>query len=77
MIKVLHEPPYKIMKYRIIVETEDEFERMAIINAVKNKLLVDELYNDVFRPVIKYGEDEEEIEWYMKVWEKVSDYLEK
>jgi len=65
------------MKYRITVETEDEFERQAIINAVKNKVLIDGLYDEVFRPVIKYGDNEEEIEWFIKVWEKVSDYLEK
>jgi hypothetical protein len=63
------------MKYTITVETEDEFERIAIINAVKNKLLIDELYNEVFRPVIKYSEDEKEIEYFLKVWEKVSEYL--
>lgn len=65
------------MKYRITIETEDEFERLAIIHAVKNKLLIDELYNDVFRPIIKYSSDEKEIESYTKVWEKVSSYLDK
>ena len=64
------------MKYRITVETEDEFERQAIINAVKNKVLIDGLYDEVFRPVIKYGDDEEMSELYLELWEKIAAYLE-
>lgn len=63
------------MKYTITVETEDEFERTAIINAVKNKLLIDGIYDDVFRPVIKYSDDEKQAEAFGIVWDKLSEYL--
>lgn len=63
------------MKYRITIETEDEFERVAIINAVKNKVLIDGLYDEVFRPVIKYGDDEEMSEIYYELWEKINAYF--
>jgi hypothetical protein len=55
------------MKYRITVETDDDFERCAIIDAVRNKLLIDQVYDVVFRPVIKYGEDKKEIKAYEMV----------
>jgi hypothetical protein len=63
------------MKYTITVETEDEFERIAIINAVKNKLLLDGIYDDVFRPIIKYSDDEKQVEAFGIVWDKLSEYL--
>lgn len=63
------------MKYTITIETEDQFEKEAIIEAVKNKLLIEQLYDDVFRPVIKYGNDEVEIENYVKIWGKIHAYL--
>jgi hypothetical protein len=63
------------MKYTITIETEEEFERQAICDAVKNKLLLESIYDDVFRPVIKYSEDEKEVEAYTKVWEVLNEYL--
>jgi len=63
------------MKYTITIETEEEFERQAICDAVKNKLLLENIYDDVFRPVIKYSEDEKEVEAYLKVWEVLNEYL--
>jgi len=64
------------MKYEITVRTDDEFERDAIMQAVGNKLKLEGLYDEVFRRVIKYGQDEKEIEAYEMVWKKVTEYLE-
>lgn len=63
------------MKYKISVETDDLFERQAILQAVENKIKLDEIYSAVFRGVLKYGEDEKEVESFKKVWEKLSEYL--
>lgn len=63
------------MKYTITVECEDKFERDAIIDAVANKVKLDSIYDEVFRPVIKYSEDDEESLAFQKVWEKLNDYL--
>lgn len=63
------------MKYNITIECEDDFEVEAITNAVKNKLILDGIYDDVFRPIIKYSEDEKEVEAFEKVWSKLSEYL--
>ena len=63
------------MEYTITVKCEDEFERIAIVNAVKNKRKLDEIYDEVFRPVIKYGDNEDLATSYVTVWEKLSEYL--
>jgi plasmid replication initiation protein len=65
-----------MIKYTITTECEDEFEISAITNAVKNKLALSELYTEVFRPVIKYSEDEKLVESYEIVWKRVVEYLE-
>ena len=65
------------MKYKITVETDDEFERQAVIDAVKNKVLLDGLYDAIFRPVIKYGNNDDEAELCLSLWEKVEEYLNK
>ena len=64
------------MEYTITVKTEEKFDLEAIVDAVKNKLLVDCIYDEVFRPIIKYSDDEEKVKAFEMVWEKVSDYLE-
>lgn len=63
------------MKFKIIIECEDDFEKDAIMDAVKNKLLIDEVYSSVFRSVIKYSENEKEVEAYGMVWSKLQEYL--
>jgi hypothetical protein len=65
-----------MIKYTITVECEDDFDREAITDAVKNKLVIEQLYDEVFRPVIKYGENEDLAIAYSEVWEKVKEYLE-
>lgn len=65
-----------MIKYTITTECEDDFDREAITDAVKNKLAIERLYDEVFRPVIKYSEDEGEVSAYETVWNNVKDYLE-
>lgn len=65
------------MKYKITIETDEDFERRAIIDAVKNKVLLDGIYEAVFRPVFKYGDNQDDIDAFEKVWLKLSDYLDK
>jgi hypothetical protein len=65
-----------MIKYTITVECEDDFDKQAILDAVKNKLAIDQLYDEVFRPIIKYSENELEVDAYEIVWNSVRDYLE-
>lgn len=61
------------MKYLVTLECEDDFDRQAVVDCVKNKLKVDCLYDDVFRPKIKYGEDQTTT-WEI-AWEEVARYF--
>jgi hypothetical protein len=63
-----------MIKYTITTECEDDFDRDAIVNAVKNKLLLEGIYDEVFRLKIKYG-SEKEAEKYGEVWEHLKEYL--
>lgn len=63
------------MKMRIEIDVEDRFEKEAILDAVKNKLKLESIYDEVFRRVIKYSQDEKEVEAYSLVWEKLNEYL--
>lgn len=65
-----------MIKYTITAECEDDFDKEAITDAVKNKLTLEQLYDEVFRPVIKYNEDEKIVAAFETVWEDVKDYLE-
>lgn len=65
-----------MIKYTITAECEDDFDRAAITDAVKNKLVIEQLYDEVFRNVIKYSEDSKLVEAYETVWETVKGYLE-
>lgn len=63
------------MKMRIEIDVEDRFDKEAILDAVKNKLKLESVYDEVFRRVIKYSQDEKEVEAYSLVWEKLNEYL--
>lgn len=63
------------MKFKIVINCEDEEELKVITNARKNSQIVGELYWNVFRNKIKHG-DEKESEMYATVWEKVNEYIE-
>lgn len=62
-------------KYKIVVQCEDEWEMNVIANAKKNKLALDTIYDEVFRPIIKYGTDLKEVEAFEMVWKKLSEHL--
>lgn len=61
------------MKYLMTLECEDEFDRQAVIDCVKNKLTIESLYSDVFRPKIKYGEDQQTT--WQQAWEEIERYM--
>lgn len=63
------------MKFTITVECEDDFEKDAILNCVKNKLLLDGIYDEVFRKVIKYEQDVTKVEAFEMVWSELSKHL--
>ena len=64
------------LKLSIDIEKYDqEYELEAFADRYKNKNRVEELYNQVFRPVIRYSSDNELIKTYETVWEKVAEYL--
>lgn len=74
------------MKYIITIEPgEPDYEKDehnledidALLNASKNKRLIDEMYDQVFRPVIRYSNDEIMKDKFETVWEKVWEYLNK
>jgi len=64
------------MKIKMLITCEDDFEKQAVIDCVKNKLKLESIYDDVFRPVIKYSEDEKLVEAYSLVWNFLAEYLE-
>lgn len=63
------------MKFKIVINCEDEEELKIITNARKNSQIVGELYWNVFRNRIKHG-NQEESKMYEIVWEKVNEYIE-
>jgi predicted kinase len=63
------------MKYRMVITCDSEEELEAITYAMKNKAKVDCMYDDVFRPIIKYSENEREVKAFRLVWETLKDYL--
>jgi hypothetical protein len=69
------------MKAKIEIEiTEDqylEYELTALARRYKYKQFYDDLYDEVFRPVIKYSQDESEIDAFDDVWDKVQEFRSK
>ena len=67
------------MKQTITFEcdTIDDREKIeAINNCFINQRFVDEFYDEIFRPVIKYIHDDELVEIYRNLSEKLHDFLE-
>lgn len=62
------------MKQIIISLCEDDFDKDAVINAVKNKLKLEGIYDEVFRKHIKY-ESALRVEFEL-VWDQLKEYLE-
>jgi hypothetical protein len=62
-------------KYKITIEVETEEELILLAKYQTNHHLIESIYDEVFRPIIRYGEDEEVAEAYTLVWEKLDAYL--
>jgi len=54
---------------------EDREDFKMALNANKYHIIVENLYNDVFRPVMKYNEDRKQVEAFEMVWDKVNTYI--
>lgn len=63
------------MKTKIIFTIEEEFEKRALLNAVKNQAIIDNIYDEIFRPVIKYSDDAKEVEVAEMLWKKCSELI--
>ena len=63
------------MKFKITIECEDEEELEIIKSAKTNYFILQGLYDEVFRPVIKYSENGKLIEIYGDVWARVNRYI--
>jgi|WetSurMetagenome_2_1015567.scaffolds.fasta_scaffold1797123_1 hypothetical protein len=64
------------MNYEFKVITEHEDDLIPFTNAIKNHYALSEIYQEVFRPVIRYSEDEAKVSRYEEVWKEVRGYLE-
>ena len=66
------------MKAKIEIEiSEDqdlEYELTALAKRYKYKRFFDELYDEVFRPVIKYSDDEKLSNKYEMIWDKIQEF---
>lgn len=68
------------MNSRFIFELDEqeddlEFKKRALFRVFKNQLIIDTLYDEVFRPTIKYSEDDKEIEIAEKLWKKCEELI--
>lgn len=66
------------MKTRILIEIDKEdadFETRALLLALKNQLAIDSLYDDVFRPVIKYKGEEDIVMHYESMREVMKEHF--
>ena len=62
------------MKYTVTIECDDDDDFKIITSAKSNYYLLEGLYDECFRPKIKYG-DEVESEAFEKVWPVVFNYI--
>jgi hypothetical protein len=54
-------------KFKITQIAQDKQEAEWIVSAVSNGAKIDELYNIVFRPIVKYGGDDEQVKYYEEI----------
>lgn len=52
-----------------------EFNKVAFHHAIHHKLKLDTMYDEVFRPKMKYGQDSKEIEMYEKIWQEIYEHF--
>ncbi len=65
----------EISKHTLTISVDTDEDLIPYSNAVKNKIKLENIYNDVFRPIIKYSQDEKLVAAYELVWEKLGPYL--
>lgn len=68
------------MKTTITIEIDHEndaaeHELKAIYDRHKNKRFVDDLYDEVFRPIIRYEENTKKRKQYEEVWNQIAAYM--
>jgi hypothetical protein len=67
----------KEVSFKITDNDDDDFQWLlgAYANAEKNQVFIDTFYQEFFRPVIKYGEDETKVKIYEELWQRIQDEL--
>lgn len=67
------------MKVKLILELSENddihYETECFLNRYKNSDIVNNIYDKVFRRVIKYSEDKKKVDIYEEVWEKVYRFI--
>ncbi len=62
---------------KLDLDNEEDKDRYKDINrVVEYSRFYHELYDEVFRPIIKYGEDETRSAMYEEVWQKIRQFQE-
>ncbi len=62
---------------KLDLDNKEDKDRYKDINrVVEYSRFYRELYDKVFRPVIKYGQDEKQAAYYEEVWQKVRQFQE-
>ena len=64
------------MKTIMTFEVEEKEEAWALVNAVKNKVKIDTLYDEVFRKIIKHSDNNLRVKYTEELWEELSRHFE-
>lgn len=62
------------MKVKIEITDLEGDEVKAVLNCINNQLIIDNVWDEIFRPVIKYSDDEKKVETYQEVWDRWREY---
>jgi hypothetical protein len=57
-------------------DEDDNFEFRALTGATKNQSAIDDLYQTIFRPVIKYDDNTLKVEIYEELWDRIKEHFE-
>lgn len=65
------------MKTKIIfeIEEDEELEVRSLLSAKKNQIAIDSLYDEVIRPVIKYNLNDDLVNTYQDLWDKLQKHF--
>lgn len=64
-----------MIKITFEIEDGDHEKLKALTDAQKNYFLIESLYSEVFRNIIKHSDDETEVMYAQKFWELVSEHF--